>query len=47
MKLKDIKVIKNHDKIIQVELLDGHERGRKYFVIRDDLFNDFKLMEKK
>ena len=39
--------IKHHDKIIQVELLDGYERGRKYFVIRDDLFNDFKLMEKK
>jgi hypothetical protein len=39
--------IKHHEKIYQVELLDGYEKNRKYFVIRDDLLNDFKLMEKK
>ena len=39
--------IKHHEKIFQVELLDGYEKNRKYFVIKDDLLNDFKLMEKK
>ena len=39
--------IKHNEKVYQVELLDGFERNKKYFVIKDDLFNDFKLMEKK
>ena len=39
--------IKNNVKVYQVELLDGFEKNKKYFVIKDDLFNDFKLMEKK
>ena len=38
---------KHNDKVYQVELLDGFEKNKKYFVIKDDLFNDFKLMEKK
>ena len=39
--------IKHNQKVYQVELLDGFEKNKKYFVIKDDLFNDFKLMEKK
>ena len=39
--------IKHNKKVYQVELLDGFEKNKKYFVIKDDLFNDFKLMEKK
>ena len=39
--------IKHNEKVYQVELLDGFEKNKKYFVIKDDLFNDFKLMEKK
>tara|TARA_Y200000002_G_scaffold92648_1_gene74682 strand:- start:398 stop:859 length:462 start_codon:yes stop_codon:yes gene_type:complete len=38
---------KHNEKVYQVELLDGFEKNKKYFVIKDDLFNDFKLMEKK
>ena len=38
---------KHNDKVYQVELLDGFEKNKKYFVIKDDLFNYFKLMEKK
>jgi hypothetical protein len=38
---------KHNEKIYEVELLDGFEKNKKYFVIKDDLFNDFKLMEKK
>ena len=39
--------IKHNEKIYQVELLDGYEKNKKYYVIKDDLLNDFKLMEKK
>ena len=39
--------IKHNQKVYQVELLDGYEKNKKYFVIKDDLLNDFKLMEKK
>ena len=38
---------KHNEKVYQVELLDGFEKNKKYFVIKDDLFNDFKLVEKK
>ena len=38
---------KHNEKVYQVELLDGFEKNKKYFIIKDDLFNDFKLMEKK
>ena len=38
---------KHNEKVYQVELLDGFEKNKKYFVIKDDLFNYFKLMEKK
>ena len=38
---------KHNEKVYQVELLDGFEKNKKYFVIKDDLLNDFKLMEKK
>ena len=37
---------KHFDKIYEVELLDGFEKNKKYFVIRDDLLNDYKLLEK-
>ena len=37
---------KYFDKIYEVELLDGFEKNKKYFVIRDDLLNDYKLLEK-
>ena len=33
------------NKIYEVILLDGFEKNRKYFVIKEDLLNDFKLME--
>tara|TARA_B100001057_G_scaffold419602_1_gene439469 strand:+ start:6567 stop:6965 length:399 start_codon:yes stop_codon:yes gene_type:complete len=43
-----IKILKtrHHKKIYQVELLDGFEKNKKYFVIKDDLIKDFKLLEK-
>jgi len=37
---------KHFEKIYEVELLDGFEKNRKFFVIKKDLINDFKLMEK-
>ena len=36
---------KHHEKIYEVKLLDGFEKNRKYFLIKEDLLNDFKLME--
>jgi len=36
---------KHHKKIFEVKLLDGFEKNRKYFLIKEDLLNDFKLME--
>ena len=43
-----VKVIKSKhfEKIYEVELLDGFEKNRNFFVIKKDLINDFKLMEK-
>ena len=42
-----IKIIKpkHQDEIYEVELLDGFEKNRKYFVIKEDLFSDFVLTE--
>ena len=37
---------KHFEKIYEVELLDGFEKNRKFFVIKKDLISDFKLMEK-
>ena len=37
---------KHQEKIYEVELLDGFEKNRKYFVIKEDLISDFALMEK-
>ena len=36
---------KHQEKIYEVELLDGFEKNRKYFVIKEDLVSDFILME--
>ena len=36
---------KHQEKIFEVELLDGFEKNRKYFVIKEDLVSDFILME--
>ena len=38
---------KHHEKIIEVKLLDGFEKNRIYFTIKEDLLNDFKLMGQK
>ena len=42
-----IKIIKpkHQDEIYEVELLDGFEKNKKYYVIKEDLFLDFSLME--
>ena len=42
-----IKIIKpkHQDEIYEVELLDGFEKNKKYFVIKGDLFSDFALTE--
>ncbi|MBR51654.1 MAG: hypothetical protein CMD58_03975 [Gammaproteobacteria bacterium] len=42
-----IKIVNSRyqEKIYEVILLDGFEKNRKYFVIKEDLLNDFKLME--
>ncbi|MDC3161232.1 hypothetical protein OA953_00470 [Gammaproteobacteria bacterium] len=42
-----IKIIKSkhQDEIYEVELLDGFEKNKKYFVIKEDLFSDFALTE--
>ena len=37
---------KHFERIYEVKLLDGFEKNRNYFVIREDLLKDFKLMEK-
>ena len=36
---------KHFERIYEVKLLDGFEKNRNYFVIREDLLKDFKLME--
>ena len=36
---------KHHERIYEVKLLDGFNKNRKYFLIKEDLINDFKLME--
>ncbi len=36
---------KHQEKIYEVKLLDGFEKNRKYFVIKEDLVSDFILME--
>ena len=38
---------KYFEKIYEVKLLDGFEKNRKYFVIKDDLLRYYKLNEKK
>mgnify|MGYP001160804941 FL=1 len=42
-----IKIIqsKHHNRIFEVELLDGFTKNRKYFVIKEDLISDYALME--
>ena len=42
-----IKIIKpkHQDEIYEVELLDGFEKNKKYFLIKEDLFSDFALTE--
>ena len=42
-----IKIIKpkHLEEIYEVELLDGFEKNKKYYVIKEDLFLDFSLME--
>ncbi|MAR95668.1 MAG: hypothetical protein CMD46_04875 [Gammaproteobacteria bacterium] len=44
-----IEVIKSvhQSKVYEVKLLTGYEKNRKYFVIKDDLLNDYILSEKK
>jgi len=43
-----IKIIKpkHQEEIYEVELLDGFEKNKKYYVIKEDLFLDFSLMKK-
>ena len=36
---------KHFEKIYEVKLLDGFEKNRKYFVIKDDLLKHYKLSE--
>lgn len=36
---------KYQSKIYEVKLLDGFQKNRKYFLIKEDLINDFRLME--
>lgn len=38
---------KHHEKIFEVKLLDGFEKNRIYFTIKEDLLNDFKLIGQK
>ena len=44
-----IEVIKSvhQSKVYEVKLLSGYEKNRKYFVIKDDLLNDYILSEEK
>ncbi len=37
---------KHLSKVYEVKLLSGYEKDRKYFVIKEDLLNDYKLVEK-
>ena len=37
---------KHQSKVYEVKLLSGYEKNRKYFVIKEDLLNDYKLVEK-
>ena len=37
---------RHQSKVYEVKLLTGYEKNRKYFVIKEDLLNDYKLMEK-
>ena len=36
---------KHQSKVYEVKLLSGYEKNRKYFVIKEDLLNDYKLIE--
>ena len=36
---------KHFEKIYEVKLLDGFEKNRKYYVIKDDLIKHYKLSE--
>ena len=36
---------KHQSKIFEVKLLDGFQKNRRYFLIKEDLINDFRLME--
>ena len=36
---------KHFEKIYEVKLLDGFEKNRKYYVIKDDLLRHYKLFE--
>ena len=36
---------KHFEKIFEVKLLDGFEKNRKYYVIKDDLLKHYKLSE--
>ncbi len=38
---------KYQSKIYEVKLLDGFNKNRQYYLIKEDLINDFKLMENK
>ena len=31
--------------VYEVKLMDGYEKNRKYFLIKEDLLDDFKLLE--
>tara|TARA_B100000579_G_scaffold61054_1_gene44540 strand:+ start:187 stop:597 length:411 start_codon:yes stop_codon:yes gene_type:complete len=37
---------RHQSKVYEVKLLNGYEKNRKYFVIKEDLLNDYKLIEK-
>ena len=37
---------RHQSKVYEVKLLSGYEKNRKYFVIKEDLLNDYKLIEK-
>ena len=38
---------KYQSKIYEVKLLDGFNKNRQYYLIKEDLINDFKLMKNK
>ena len=38
---------RHQSKVYEVKLLSGYEKNRKYFVIKEDLLNDYKLIEKR